>query len=154
MGDEGLLPITWRRFSKGSTCINAKPMHVRLARHHKLNKIQCSKIEEGKKKKMIKVSYLLIVGSLMHAMICMKPNIGYVVVVSKILSNLGNLCLANRNFKIVFHYQPLKQNIFQCQKLIRKIYERRGSYNSMFHSRSKPIDIQYHLIQKVLDEKK
>ena len=45
---------------------------------------------EAQKTKMVKVSYSSLVGSLMYAMICTRPNIAYVVgVVSRYMSNSG-----------------------------------------------------------------
>lgn len=61
---------------------NAKPAR-------KLSKSQCPKNEE-EKKEMNKVPYSSIVGNLMYAKVCTKPDIGYTVgVVSIFLSNLG-----------------------------------------------------------------
>ena len=68
---------------------NAKPVHIPLPGHFKLSKMQCPKNEE-EKEEMSKVPYSFVVGSLMYAMICTRPDIAYAVgVVSKFLSNPG-----------------------------------------------------------------
>ncbi|WVZ01025.1 hypothetical protein V8G54_027094 [Vigna mungo] len=68
---------------------NAKSARVPIARHFKLSKSQCPKNEE-EKKEMSKVPYSSAVGSLMYAMVCTRPDIGYAVgVVSRFLSNPG-----------------------------------------------------------------
>lgn len=68
---------------------NAKPARVPLAGHFKLSKSQCPKNEE-EKEEMNKVPYSSAVGSLMYAMVCTRPDIGYAVgVVSRFLSNPG-----------------------------------------------------------------
>jgi len=68
---------------------NAKPVHVPLPGHLKLSKTQCLENDQ-EKEEMSKVPYYSTVGSLMYAMVCTRPDIGYVVgVVSRFLSNLG-----------------------------------------------------------------
>jgi len=68
---------------------NAKPVHVPIFGHFNLSKMQCPKNEE-EKEDMGKVPYSSVVGTLMYAMICTRPDIAYVVgVVRKFLSNLG-----------------------------------------------------------------
>ncbi|WVY90442.1 hypothetical protein V8G54_035956 [Vigna mungo] len=68
---------------------NAKSARVPIAGHFKLSKSQCPKNEE-EKEEMSKVPYSSAVGSLMYAMVCTRPDIGYAVgVVSRFLSNPG-----------------------------------------------------------------
>lgn len=65
---------------------NGKVGHVPLSSHVKLSKTQCPKNEE-EKEEMSKVSYSLVAGSLMYAMVC-TLDIAYVVrVVSQFLLN-------------------------------------------------------------------
>lgn len=67
----------------------AKPVGCPLAGHFKLSSNQCP-ISEKDNEKMLKVPYTSVVGSLMYAMICTRPNIAHVVgVVSRFLSNPG-----------------------------------------------------------------
>ena len=67
----------------------AKPVGCPLAGHFNLNSKQCA-ISEQDKKEMKKVPYASVVGSLMYAMICTRPNIAHAVgVVSRFLANPG-----------------------------------------------------------------
>ena len=45
-------------------------------------------MNEENKEKMSKVSYSFVVDSLMYVMVCISPNISYIVVVTKFLMNL------------------------------------------------------------------
>lgn len=66
---------------------NAKPVCVPLGTHIKLSIGDCPKIDE-EKKFMIRVSSSNAVGSLMYAMVCIRPDIAYVMrVVSRYMSN-------------------------------------------------------------------
>jgi len=65
----------------------AKPVSVSLADHFKLNSMQCLTSEE-EKKEMSKVPYFSMIGSLIYAIICTRPDIVHVVgVVDRLLSN-------------------------------------------------------------------
>ncbi|CAH9131081.1 unnamed protein product [Cuscuta epithymum] len=68
---------------------NAKPVGTPLANHFKLSKESCPSSE--KEKEMMKaVPYSSVVGSLMYAMVCTRPDIAHAVgVVSRYLSNPG-----------------------------------------------------------------
>lgn len=60
-----------------------------LASNFKLSKEMCPKRQE-EMDYMCKVPYASIVGSLMYAMVCTRPTIGYAVgVVSRYMNNLG-----------------------------------------------------------------
>ena len=64
----------------------AKPVNVSLVGHFKLSTMQCPTSEE-KKKDMSRVPYSSVIGSLMYAIICTRPNIVHAVdVVSRFLS--------------------------------------------------------------------
>ena len=68
---------------------NAKPVNSLLARHHKLSKDHCP-TSKKEKEAMKKVPYQSVVGSLMYAMVCTRPDLAYAVgVVSQFMSNLG-----------------------------------------------------------------
>ncbi|GKD07018.1 retrovirus-related pol polyprotein from transposon TNT 1-94 [Tanacetum coccineum] len=57
--------------------------------HFKLSKKQAPKTEASRRR-MAKVPYALVVGSMMYAMVCTRPNIAHAVgVVSRFMSNLG-----------------------------------------------------------------
>ncbi|KAL6138925.1 hypothetical protein ACLB2K_064204 [Fragaria x ananassa] len=67
----------------------ARSVSVPLAAHFKLSKKQ-SPSNAKEREEMEKVLYASIVGCLMHAMVCTRPYIGYVVgVVSRFLANPG-----------------------------------------------------------------
>ena len=67
----------------------AKPVRIPLARPFKLSKKQ-SPTSEGDKEEMKNVPYSLVVGRLMYAMICTRPDIAYADgFVSRFLSNPG-----------------------------------------------------------------
>ncbi|KAI4346140.1 hypothetical protein L6164_013215 [Bauhinia variegata] len=73
------------RFNMG----NAKPVGTPLAGHFKLSKKQCLTGKIGREE-MEKVPYAFVVGSLMYAMVCTRPDIAHAVgVVSRYLSNPG-----------------------------------------------------------------
>ena len=68
---------------------NAKAVSCPLAAHFKLSTKQCPSTDE-KKKKMQHVSYASVVGSLMYAMVCTRPDIAHSVsTVSRFMSNQG-----------------------------------------------------------------
>jgi len=83
MSQEDYLKKVLERFNMH----NAKPVHVPLPGHLKLSKTQCRENDQ-EKEEMSKVPYSSAVGSLMYAMVCTRPDIGYAVgVVSRFLSN-------------------------------------------------------------------
>jgi hypothetical protein len=62
-----------------------------FANHFKLSHDGCPKVDK-EKKEMKNVSYASVVGSLMYAMVCMRPDIAHAVgVVSRFLSNSGKM---------------------------------------------------------------
>ena len=66
---------------------NAKVVRTPLPGHLKLTKEMCPKTQE-EEDKMSKVPYATIVGSLMYAMVCTRPDIAHVVgVVSRYMSH-------------------------------------------------------------------
>eukprot|EP00253_Pinus_taeda_P002267 PITA_02267 len=68
---------------------NAKPVSTPFARHFKLSKEMCPKTQDDMDY-MSKVPYALVVGSLMYAMVCTRPDIAHAVgVVSRYMNNLG-----------------------------------------------------------------
>ena len=68
---------------------NAKPVSIPLAGHMKLSKKMCPTARE-EKENMAKVPYSSVIGSLMYAMVCTRPDIAHAVgVVSKFLENPG-----------------------------------------------------------------
>ena len=68
---------------------NAKPVTTPLAGHKKLSKKMCPTSRE-EKENMAKVPYSSVVGSLMYAMVCTRPDIAHAVgVVSRFIKNLG-----------------------------------------------------------------
>ena len=67
----------------------AKAVCSPLAGYLKLSSKQCPKSEKDMKE-MSKVPYTYVVGSLMYAMVCTRPDIAHVVgVVSRFLTNPG-----------------------------------------------------------------
>jgi hypothetical protein len=214
---------------------NAKPVHVPLPGHLKLSKTQCPKNDQ-EKEEMSKVPYSSAVGSLMYAMVCTRPDIGYAVgVVSRFLSNPGKehwsavkwilrylkgtakkcLCFGNGNQMLVGYvdadmagdvdsrkstsgylitfaggavsWQSRLQKcvalstteaeyiaitegckeILWMKKFLQELGQNQESYvlycdsqsaihlskNSTYHSRSKHIDVRYHWIRDVLENK-
>ncbi|MCI81293.1 GDSL esterase/lipase 1-like, partial [Trifolium medium] len=57
---------------------NAKPVSIPLASHFRLSKEQSPQIEE-EKELMAKTPYASVIGSLMYAMVCTRPDIGHAV---------------------------------------------------------------------------
>ena len=67
----------------------AKPVSTPLGSHFKLSKEQSPKTEE-ERDHMSKVPYASIIGSLMYAMVCTRPDIAHAVrVVSRFMSRPG-----------------------------------------------------------------
>ena len=65
---------------------NLKPVSTPLAGHFKLSKRLCPSTEK-EKGKMSVIPYSLVVGSLMYAMVCTRPNISHAVgVVNRFLA--------------------------------------------------------------------
>jgi hypothetical protein len=74
-----------KRFSMG----DAKLVSTSLDSHFRLSKDQSPKTEE-EKDFMAKVPHASTIGSLMYAMVCMRPDIAHAMeVVSRFMSNLG-----------------------------------------------------------------
>ena len=68
---------------------NEKPVSTPFASHFKLSKEMCPKTQEDMDY-MSKVPYASVVGSLMYAMVCTRPNIAHAVgVVSRYMNNPG-----------------------------------------------------------------
>jgi hypothetical protein len=68
---------------------NAKPVSTPLASHFKLTKEMCPRTQE-KIEYMSRVPYSSAVGSLMYAMVCIRPDIAHAVgVVSRYMNNPG-----------------------------------------------------------------
>ncbi|KAL6314158.1 hypothetical protein AAG906_011900 [Vitis piasezkii] len=70
---------------------DAKPVSTPLANHFRLSTNQCPKTDD-EVKNMSKVSYASVVGCLVYAMVCTRPDLAHAVsVVSKFLSNSGRM---------------------------------------------------------------
>ena len=70
---------------------DAKPVSTPLANHFRLSTNQCPKIDD-EVKDMSKVPYVSVVGCLMYAMVCTRPDLAHAVsVVRKLLSNPGRM---------------------------------------------------------------
>ena len=68
---------------------NAKVVSTPLPSHLKLTKEMCPNTQE-EEDKMSKVPYALAIGSLVHAIVCTRPDIAHVLgVVSRHMSHLG-----------------------------------------------------------------
>ncbi|WVZ24581.1 hypothetical protein V8G54_003125 [Vigna mungo] len=197
---------------------NAKSARAPIVGHFKLSKSQCPKNEE-EKEEMSKVPYSSAVGSLMYAMVCTRPDIGYAVgVVSRFLSNPGkehleavkwilrylrgsakrSLCFGNGDLNLIGYsdsdmagdvdsrkgavsWQSKLQKcvtlstveaeyvaVTEASKEMLWMKNFLNDYvvncdnqstihltkNPMFHSRSKHIEVRYHWIREVMDEKK
>lgn len=66
-----------------------KIIRTPLGNYLKLSKNQSSKMTEDKEE-MVKVPYTLVVGTLIYAMVCTRPNISHVVgVMSRFISYMG-----------------------------------------------------------------
>lgn len=69
---------------------NSKPVITPISQQYKLSVYQAPKTNEDKEY-MDSIPYANIVGSLMYAMVCTRPDIAYAVsIVSRFMSNPGN----------------------------------------------------------------
>ena len=85
LSQENYVKIVLQRFQME----NAKAVSTPLATHFKLSTKQ-SPSDEYEKSDMQRVPYAFVVGSLMYAMVCTRPDIAHVVgTVSRFMSNLG-----------------------------------------------------------------
>jgi len=67
----------------------ARPVITLLTGHFKLSSKQCPQSPE-EEKEMSRVPYASVVGSLMYAMVCSRPDLAYAVsIVSRFMSNSG-----------------------------------------------------------------
>eukprot|EP00253_Pinus_taeda_P016645 PITA_16645 len=70
---------------------NVKPVSVPLASHFKISSNLCPNTDE-EKEYMSRIPYANVLGCLMYAMVCTRPNISHAVrVVSRYMANLGDL---------------------------------------------------------------
>lgn len=70
---------------------DAKAVITPLENHFRLSKEHCPQIDE-EKDFIAKVSYVLAIGSLMYAMVCMRLDFAYAMgVVSKFMSNPSSI---------------------------------------------------------------
>ena len=78
-----------RKVLENFSMLDAKPVSTPLANHFKLSSNQCSKnVEEIED--MIRVPYASVVGCLMYAMVCTKPDLAHAVsTVNRYMENLG-----------------------------------------------------------------
>lgn len=68
--------------------VNAKAIDTPMPSYVRLNKDMCPKAQE-EEEKMSKVPYASTIGSLLYAMVCMRPNTAHAIgVVSKYMINL------------------------------------------------------------------
>ena len=85
LSQESYIEKVLERFNMSKTKAVCSP----LAGHFKISSKKCP-ISEKDMKEMSKVPYAYVVGSLMYAMVCTRPDITHAVkVVSQFLSNLG-----------------------------------------------------------------
>ena len=69
--------------------LDAKPVSTPLANHFRLSGSQCPKNEE-ELENMSKVPYASVVGCLMYAMVCTRPDLAHAVsTVSRYMANPG-----------------------------------------------------------------
>ena len=85
LSQEGYIEKVLKRFNMKDVKLVTRP----LAKHFKLTKKLSPKIDK-EKEYMTKVTYALIVGSLMYAMVCTRPDIAQAMgVISRFMNNLG-----------------------------------------------------------------
>jgi hypothetical protein len=85
LSQKGYIEKVLRRFN----IQNAKPMSTPLAPHFKLSVKQCAETDADLKY-MSKIPYSSVVGSLMYAMVCSRPDLSHAIsVVARYMSNPG-----------------------------------------------------------------
>ncbi|KAL6316845.1 hypothetical protein AAG906_022515 [Vitis piasezkii] len=158
---------------------NAKPVSTPLANHFRLSTNQCPKIDD-EVKDMSKVPYASAVGCLMYVIVCTRPNLAHVSVVSKFLSNLGRMHwdvvkwifrylkgdLDDRRSTIgyVFTLAKAAKESLWLTGLVKELGIQQGGIqlycdsqsviylekNQMYHARTKHIDVRFHKITELV----
>ncbi|KAE8726093.1 hypothetical protein F3Y22_tig00007792pilonHSYRG00021 [Hibiscus syriacus] len=130
---------------------SAKPVSTPLANHFKLSSEQCLKTDK-KAEDMKKVPYSNVVGYLMYAMVCTRPDLAHVVSqVSKYMSKPGKQHWAQSsgffgdldNRRSMTGSWVFNKVEFSCFVIIKAIHLAK---NQVYRARTKHIDVRFHKI--------
>ncbi|KAH9325358.1 hypothetical protein KI387_005536 [Taxus chinensis] len=133
---------------------NAKPVSTPMAGHFKLSKDQCPSSHE-EVKYMTRVSYASAVGSLMYAMVCTRPDIAQAVgVVSRYMANPeAEYVAATEASKEMIWMSRFMKELGKEQDDCKLFSDSQSAIhlekNSVFHSRTKHIQLRYHFIRQM-----
>eukprot|EP00253_Pinus_taeda_P005608 PITA_05608 len=146
---------------------DSKPVKVPIPIGVKLTTEQCPKAQE-EEEDMSRVPYASAGGSLMYAMVCIRPDIAHVVgVLSKFMSKprKEHWIAVKRVFRLVWRYGLEKMYRWRScssmglvQEAIRIDCDSQSAIflakNPAYHSEEKHIDVQYHFVRDMIEDKK
>eukprot|EP00253_Pinus_taeda_P034012 PITA_34012 len=156
---------------------NVKPVSVPFASHFKLSSSLCPNTDE-EKDYMSRIPYANVVGCLMYAMVCTRPDISHAVgVVSRYMANPGGaiswmsklqniLALSTTEAEYIAASHACKEAIWlkclfgefgRLQDNIKLFCDSQSAIhlakNPTYHSKPKHIPIKYHFVRQVITEK-
>ncbi|MCO5571898.1 hypothetical protein L7F22_025647 [Adiantum nelumboides] len=146
-----------------------KSLSTPLAPHLKLSKADCPK-SDTEKAEMAKIPYASACGSLMYAMVATRPDIAYAVECGAIswLSQLQSCVrLSSTEAEYVAASEACKEAIWLTRLvgdlgIVREILVLHCdsqsaiqlARNPVFHAKTKHVDVRYHFIREVLEDKR
>eukprot|EP00253_Pinus_taeda_P008225 PITA_08225 len=155
---------------------NLKPILVPLASHFKLSSSLCPNTDE-EKDYMSRIPYANVVGCLMYAMVCTRPDISHAVgVVSTYMANPGGaiswmsklqniVALSTTEAEYIDASHACKEAVWlkgllgefgRLHDNIRLLCDSQSAIhlakNPAYHSKSKHIPIKYHFVRQVITE--
>eukprot|EP00253_Pinus_taeda_P016429 PITA_16429 len=159
---------------------NVKPVSIPLASHFKLSSSLCPNTDE-EKDYMSRIPYANVVGCLMYAMVCTRPDISHAVgVVSRYMANPGkehwwsyqldvkatDVALSTTEAEYIAASHACKEAVWlkgllgefgKLQDNIRLLCDSQSAIhlakNPAYHSKSKHIPIKYHFVRQVITER-
>ncbi|PHT51605.1 Retrovirus-related Pol polyprotein from transposon TNT 1-94 [Capsicum baccatum] len=124
---------------------NSKAVNKPLAGHMKLSRKKCPTTKE-EKYSIAKIPYSSVVRSLMYAMVCTRPDIAHTVAEYIAATKAGKEMIWLKNFLRDLGLDQMEYVVYcDSQSAIDLIK------NSMYHARTKHIDVRYHWIREQIE---
>ncbi|KAM2680165.1 hypothetical protein EV2_011992 [Malus domestica] len=169
--EKGLVSLNKRQYlekliRKFGVHDSTKPISTPLAPHFKLSSLQCPK-NDKEKLQMKNIPYANLVGSLMYAMVCSRPDIAHAVgMVSRYMHNpVGYVDSDYAEAEYMAVAETIKEAIW-IHGLIRdlgvdqkQVEVHCDSQSAIYlakyqvhHARTKHIDVRYHFVREIVGE--